>query len=316
MATTNAFEVKLLNVQRYDSLGGFTVTEVAGFSPHADTSELSFSPEEALRALQASVDCLLAALTVEVKELKTQVSAFKAPAKGADSSKPTLQKPSAPPCAQVKPAASIPPFHPSFAKVVQAPAQLSLVIKQTTTFTQDGDLIIVVKHSPQEIVSFLNAALAPFPHQVTLSAAHWTKASLVVMAGPDTMAHHLNATSNFISTSLVPFLSTDLATPFPVSSRENVCWSHLLINGIPITVSDSCGDYEPYECHNALTVDNPIYHTLCLTQLLSWVHKPSTYTPGSHSSLVIAFEDPDGETLKSLLAGWTLFAFSNAGELK
>ncbi|KAF8274382.1 hypothetical protein EI94DRAFT_1794173 [Lactarius quietus] len=203
---------------QYDSLGGFTVTEVAGFSPHADTSELSFSPEEALRALQASVDCLLAALTVEVKELKTQVSAFKAPAKGADSSKPTLQKPSAPPCAQVKPAASIPPFHPSFAKVVQAPAQLSLVIKQTTTFTQDGDLIIVVKHSPQEIVSFLNAALAPFPHQVTLSAAHWTKASLVVMAGPDTMAHHLNATSNFISTSLCP--SSQLTWPPPFLSPQ------------------------------------------------------------------------------------------------
>ncbi|KAF8256698.1 hypothetical protein EI94DRAFT_225045 [Lactarius quietus] len=285
----------------YSSLGGFSVADVTGFSPRADTPDFSFSPEEALRALQATVDSSLAALTAEVKELKIQISDFKAPAKGADSSKPVPQKPSAPvkpsapPRAPGKLAASTPPSHPSFAKVVRAPAWPSLVIKQTATFTQDGDSIIAVKRSPQEIVSFLNTALASSPHQVSLSAARWTKVSLVVTAGPDTTAHHLNAASHFISTTLSPFLSANPATPLPVSSRENVRWSRLLINGIPTGVSDSRGAYEPSECHNALAVDNPVYRTLRLTQLPSWVRKPSTYTIGSRSSLVIAFEDPDGE---------------------
>ncbi|KAF8261084.1 hypothetical protein EI94DRAFT_1810820 [Lactarius quietus] len=77
MPDSNTFKIKLLNVQRYDSLSSFTVAEVTSFSPCADTPELSFSPEEALRALQSTVDSLLAVLTAEVKELKTQVSTFK-----------------------------------------------------------------------------------------------------------------------------------------------------------------------------------------------------------------------------------------------
>ncbi|KAF8267268.1 hypothetical protein EI94DRAFT_1801884 [Lactarius quietus] len=227
-----------------------------------------------------------------------------------------MPKPAAPPCAPAKPAPTNPPSCPSFASAAWAPARPSLVIKQTATFTPDGDSIIVVKRSPQEIISHLNAALTPSPHQVTLSAVRWTRASLVVTAGPDTTAHHLNAASRFISDTLAPFLSAHPSAPLPISSRENVRWSRLLINGIPTGVTDTCGAYNPSECHDALAVDNPIYCTLCLTQLPSWVCKPSTYTSGSSSSLVVTFEDPNGETLQALLADQTLFAFGHADEPK
>ncbi|KAF8272649.1 hypothetical protein EI94DRAFT_1796014 [Lactarius quietus] len=239
-------------------------------------------PSGGLHALQSSFDALFATLVQEVRELRTLVTGSKAPlSKGAVSSthsapsKPsTMPKPTAPSHAMAKPAPSTPPSCPSFASVTRAPAWPSLVIKQTATFTPDGDSIIVV----------------------TLSAAWWMKASLVVMAGPDTTAHHLNAASHFISDTLAPFLSANPSAPLPVSSRENVRWSHLLINRIPTGVTDTCGAYTPSECHDALAADNPIYCTLRLMQLPS--------------------QDLNGETLKALLADRTLFTFGHTGELK
>ncbi|KAF8264202.1 hypothetical protein EI94DRAFT_1806084 [Lactarius quietus] len=74
--------------------------------------------------------------------------------------------------------------------------------------------------------------------------------------------------------------------------------------------------YSPSECNDALMVDNPTYRSLHLTQLPSWVCPPVNYKPNSSSSLVLAFEDPDGEMLRRLLAQRTLYAFGSVGELK
>ncbi len=103
---------------------------------------------------------------------------------------------------------------------------------------------------------------------VTLSAAWWTvKHNLVVMAGPDTSVYQLTQASHLISDTLSTFLSHDLL-PLPVTSRENVKWSHLLINGIPTRVTSSCRPYTPSECQQALMADNPAFQTLCLTPIL------------------------------------------------
>jgi hypothetical protein len=108
----------------------------------------------------------------------------------------------------------------------------------------------------------------------------------------------------------------DQSSPLPISASENVKWSRLLINNIPTGVSPARGPYSPSECHAALAVDNPVYRTLRLTQSPSWVRRPSSYSEGSSSSLVIAFEDPDGSQLRSLLAGRSLYAFGQEGLLK
>ena len=63
------------------------------------------------------------------------------------------------------------------------------------------------------------------------------------------------------------------------------------------------------ECHQALLHDNPSYRRLWVTQLPSWVRKPSLYKAYSASSLVVSFEDPDGTVLSSLLAARHLFGF-------
>jgi hypothetical protein len=210
-----------------------------------------------------------------------------------------------------------PPSRPTFASAARAPARPSLVIRAAASQTSDGDAILAVKRSPQEVITYLNAALATSPHPVTLSAARWTgKHNLVVTAGPDTTAHHLTSSSRFISDALTPFLSLDHSAPLPISVAENVKWSRILINGIPTGVSDRRGPYSPSECHAALAVDNPVYRTLRLTQSPSWVRKPDSYSPGSSSSLVLAFEDPDGSALRTLLAGRSLYAFGHEGDIK
>jgi len=48
----------------------------------------------------------------------------------------------------------------------------------------------------------------------------------------------------------------------------------------------------------------------------SWVRPPTSYTPGSISSLSVAFEDPDSSKLKVLLAECYLYAFSNRASVR
>ena len=178
-----------------------------------------------------------------------------------------------------------------------------------------ADVPLAIHRPPQEIVTHLNAELTDAHHPVTLSAAWWTaKNNLMVTAGPNTLAYQLTQASHFISDILSTFLSHD-SSPLPITSHDNVKWSRLLINGIPTRVSSSCRPYSPSECQQALMADNPAFQTLCLTQPPSWVRAPSTYGPGSISSLVVAFKDPSRDSLRLLLGGKTLFAFRHSGEL-
>ncbi|KAH8983485.1 hypothetical protein EDB86DRAFT_3122469 [Lactarius hatsudake] len=218
----------------------------------------------------------------------------------------------APPTRPTPPPATKPP---SFASVAKTPARPSLVVSLQPSVA-GGPKPLAVRRGPQELVAHLNAVLASEGHAVTLSAARWTaKNNLVVTAGPDTTAHHLTAASHLISDSLATFLSAN-NSPLPVQARENCKWARLMINGIPTGASLTRGPYTPSELHAALLADNPAYRKLRLTQPPSWVRAPTSYGPGSVSSVVMAFEDPSGDSLRSLMAERTLFAFGHSGELK
>ncbi|KAH9003224.1 hypothetical protein EDB83DRAFT_2533549 [Lactarius deliciosus] len=226
---------------------------------------------------------------------------------------PALPKPK--PAPAPTPAPTPRPKPTSFASVAKTPARPSLVVSLHPSVA-GGPKPLAVRRSPQEVVSHLNAVLASEGHQVTLSAARWTvKNNLVVTAGPDTTAHHLTSASHLISDSLVTYLSAD-NSPLPVQTWENCKWARLLINGIPTGASLTRDPYSPSELHTALLADNPAYRGLRLTQPPSWVRAPTSYKLGSVSSLVLTFEDPLGDSLRSLLAEWTLFAFGHSGELK
>ena len=284
-------------------LGNLPLVKWAGLAPlhtHTGPHPATTTPNlsEELWLLKNSFDGALTTLAQEVKTLSTKVDKpswaptkpVSPPAKPVSPSK-VLQPTS-------QPAKLVPPTPPSFASAVWSPARPSLVVSLAPPTDEELQLDTqVVKWTPLEVTEFLNTVLHGSPHQVTLSATRWTaKNNLVLTAGPDMTAHHLNMASHFITTSLSLFLSPS-PTPVSISSCENVRWSRISINCIPTGASHTCVPYSPSECNDALAVDNPVYRSLHLTQLPSWVRSPNTYKPDSSSSLVLAFEDPDGEML-------------------
>jgi len=64
------------------------------------------------------------------------------------------------------------------------------------------------------------------------------------------------------------------------------------------------------------TLDNPSYGRLTITQLPSWVCSPFSYTPSSYSSLVVAFEDPDGSIASGMVAAKWLYLFGAQATVK
>ena len=86
-------------------------------------------------------------------------------------------------------------------------------------------------------------------------------------------------------------------------------WSKILINSVPTSVTATRGPWTPDECHCALVAHNPSYTSLNVTKKPSWVHTPSAYTQGTLSSLVVAFEDPDGSAKATPLSNHPLYLF-------
>ncbi|KAH9059078.1 hypothetical protein EDB87DRAFT_1685032 [Lactarius vividus] len=171
------------------------------------------------------------------------------------------------------PAKPTPPPCSSFASAVKLPARPSLVV--TPCCTAGSSAPAAVHSTPQELIAHLNSVLLEGGHPVMLSAARWTaKNNLVLTAGPDTTAHHLNSASHIISDSLAVFLSADTSSPLPVLARENCKWGRLTINSIPTRASLTHGPYSPSELHTALLADNLAYRLLRLTQAPSWVRAP------------------------------------------
>ncbi|KAI0289693.1 hypothetical protein B0F90DRAFT_1792037 [Multifurca ochricompacta] len=107
-----------------------------------------------------------------------------------------------------------------------------------------------------------------------------------------------------------------MGQPLSPSSRLNVRWSWVTINGLAIGMTPHTGAHSPQACHEALGCENLVYRALKVTALPSWVRTPSTLLPGSTSSVVVAFEDLDGVVLAGLLAQRTLYAFRHAGAVR
>jgi len=97
---------------------------------------------------------------------------------------------------------------------------------------------------------------------------------------------------------------------------SNVKWSRVLISNVPTGVSSRRGPWTPEECHEALVKDNPSYATLNITKKPSWIRPPDTYKTNSSSSLIFAFEDPDGHIAQNLLNNKYLHTFGTCTTVK
>ena len=221
-------------------------------------------------------------------------------------------KPSAPPAAAAPAAAPAPP-PASYAKAAaSAPkpkyhARPSLVVHIRKTVSS-ATLREFANTKAPILVAACNEALGSEARyaNVRVSAAKWSPAgNLVVFSGPETTSAQLTAAHHII----VSAIEGALPGPISLSSRPNVKWSKLLINAVPTGVTGDTPAHSREACHQALLRDNPSYRRLRVTQLPSWVRKPDGYLANSSSSLVVAFEDPDGSTLSSLLTQRYLFAF-------
>jgi len=66
-----------------------------------------------------------------------------------------------------------------------------------------------------------------------------------------------------------------------------------------------------------LVDNNPSYKALKVTQMPSWVRKPSAYNPTQLlSSLVVVFKDPDGTIACNLICACYLYIFSAQATVK
>ena len=104
------------------------------------------------------------------------------------------------------------------------------------------------------------------PHQVHIVAVRWiAKGNLIVMGGPATTPQLLNTASHLIAETLTRAFQLPNNEP-PPQTRANICWSKLLINGVPTRASKDQSPHSPEKCHQALIAANPSYATLLVMQ--------------------------------------------------
>ena len=161
-------------------------------------------------------------------------------------------------------------------------------------------------------------AAQPAFANVRVSAAKWTpKGNLVVFAGLDTTQEQLLSAAHIITSAVLSRLKTPETSR--LVARANVKWSKVLINGVPLYGAGSAtGPASSAALHASLVDNNPSYQALRVTQMPSWVRAPATYSSSekSKSSLVVAFEDPDGSIARDLIKGRSLFIFGAQATVK
>jgi len=179
--------------------------------------------------------------------------------------------------------------------------------------SRDTSLAIQSQMRADLVALLCSQALAAQPvyANVKVSAVRWTpKGNLVIFGGPDTSQDALLSASHVLTSAISARLP--LPGPSRMLARANVKWSKILVNGVPLRSAphSEMGVTPSAALHAQLTEHNPSYAALKITQMPSWVRAPSTYLPSAvTSSLVVAFEDPDGSIARNLIKAKSLFAF-------
>ncbi|KAI9434763.1 hypothetical protein BJY52DRAFT_1231070 [Lactarius psammicola] len=200
----------------------------------------------------------------------------------------------------------------SFAKAAALPPRPSVVVSFSHS-AWDG-----ARPTSAELCDGINnALLAAHIEQVRISAARWTaRENLILTGSPTTTAQNLQLAFPTIHQHLAESYPDSQDLPTPRTIRPNVKWSKILINSVPTGVLNLKPAKTPDECHTALIADNPTYASLHVTQRPSWVRNPTSYSDNTVSSLVMAFEDPDGSVARGLLAGKVLYIFGACATLR
>jgi hypothetical protein len=128
--------------------------------------------------------------------------------------------------------------------------------------------------------------------------------------GTTTVATHMSVNQPNQPASLLPTL-THLETS--LNNVLSTCEKfEFVINNVPTGTSVTRGPWTPEECHNALLTESPSYAALTITQKPRWVKDPNTYELGARSSLVVAFETPNGNLAQSIVISKYLYLFDDS----
>ena len=223
-----------------------------------------------------------------------------------------------PPCKQTKITDTFKPVQTNSkpAKPPPPPVRPSLVlalIYHTLSLTLKAKAESVLAPA---LVKVCNDALASNPTHtnVQVSAAKWTpKGNLVVFAGPRVSRDALFATSHLLTSAISQALPDDPK----ISSHLNVKWGKVLINSVPTGVVEGHPHAHSLPtCWQVLIDNNPSLRHLKVCQLPSWMRCPSLFKPGSQSSLVLAFEDPNRTITPSLICAYYVYAFRAQCQVK
>jgi hypothetical protein len=245
-----------------------------------------------LTALKSSIT----ALTKSVADLQPKVKEVKAP-----NTKPPPPKGN--PNAQGKGHAHT--NTPTYASTAAAKTRPSLILDLGATNPD--------KQLNSELTADLNGMLLATGHaDIKISATRYTKkGNLVLTAHHTTSQSQLNEAAIEIKQHVKQcYVKANIIITPPnnyITPRANVKWSKILINSIPIGKRPDRSPWTPEECHRALIAHNPSYAALKVTQKPSWVRPPPTLKENTRSSLVVAFEDPDGSVRRTLLSNKQLY---------
>jgi len=210
---------------------------------------------------------------------------------------------------------SQPTSYAAIAMAPRLPARASLVISLSHS-TATAHLRAQACMAPASLVTVCNDALVTAPRHanVRISTARWTpKGNLVVIGGPAMSIAQLKDATQVLTTAIQSTLKEPTTS---LTSQANIKWSKLLINRVPTGVDEETPAHSPAECQHVLALDNLSYGHLTITQLPSWVRSPFSYTPSSYSSLVVAFEDPNGSIASGIIAAKWLYLFSMQATIK
>ena len=192
-----------------------------------------------------------------------------------------------------------PPLHPS-------------VVVHTAT----NDL--TKRPPPHVICNTINESLKRSSHpNICFSSAKWTaKGNIILTGGHTNTLQQIVAAKNSISKTIASNFPTIHTTANAPNITANVKWSKILVNNVPTGASNNQGPRNPDECHKALSINNPEYAALNITQRPSWVKPPNSYKSNSTSSLVFAFEDPHGHVAQNLISSKHLHIFGTCATLR
>jgi hypothetical protein len=164
---------------------------------------------------------------------------------------------------------------------------------------------------PLSLVRKFNERLESLGHKVKLSAVHRTpKGNLVVTGAPDTSDEALWAATPAMQN------IANSGTLRPVTVYRDVKWSKVILHSVYTGKSGQNQPFSPDDCHSELQAHNPLYRELRITQRPSWIRTPSELENHSRSSLVLAFEDPDGKTLSKVLRQKVFYLFGERSPIR